>query len=89
MDIEWAKDGPGGDLFIVQARPETAISQRNASMLEEYVLDGTGKVRAQGRAVGAKIATGKVRVVTDGQHLSAFRPGEVLVADTTTQTGNP
>ncbi|HQX61478.1 MAG TPA: PEP/pyruvate-binding domain-containing protein, partial [Burkholderiaceae bacterium] len=70
MDIEWAKDGPDGELFIVQARPETAISQRNASKLEEYVLDGTGNVRAQGRAVGAKIATGKARVVTDGQHLS-------------------
>ncbi|HQZ07093.1 MAG: phosphoenolpyruvate synthase [Rhodoferax sp.] len=89
MDIEWAKDGPDGELFIVQARPETAISQRNASKLEEYVLDGTGNVRAQGRAVGAKIATGKVRVVTDGQHLSAFRPGEVLVADTTTPDWEP
>ncbi|MCW5628884.1 MAG: phosphoenolpyruvate synthase [Rhodoferax sp.] len=89
MDIEWAKDGPDGALFIVQARPETAISQRRAMQIEEYVLDGTGTVRALGRAVGAKIASGKVRVVTDGHHLSAFRPGEVLVADTTTPDWEP
>ncbi|MCP5282003.1 MAG: phosphoenolpyruvate synthase [Rhodoferax sp.] len=89
MDIEWAKDGPDGELFIVQARPETAISQRNASTLEEYVVDGAGKVRAQGRAVGAKVASGRVRIVTDGHHLSAFRPGEVLVADTTTPDWEP
>ena len=89
MDIEWAKDGPDGALFIVQARPETAISQRNAMQIEEYVLDGAATVRAQGRAVGAKIASGKVRVVNDGRHLSAFRPGEVLVADTTTPDWEP
>jgi pyruvate, water dikinase len=89
MDIEWAKDGPDGEIFIVQARPETAISQRNASTLEEYVVDGAGKVRAQGRAVGAKVASGRVRIVTDGQHLSAFQPGEVLVADTTTPDWEP
>jgi pyruvate,water dikinase len=89
MDIEWAKDGPDGELFIVQARPETAISQRKASTLEEYVVDRAGKVRAQGRAVGAKVASGRVRIVTDGHHLSAFRPGEVLVADTTTPDWEP
>jgi len=89
MDIEWAKDGPDGELYIVQARPETAISQRNAMQLEEYVLDGSAAIRAQGRAVGAKIATGKVRIVNDGRHLSAFRPGEVLVADTTTPDWEP
>ena len=89
MDIEWAKDGPDGELYIVQARPETAISQRNAMQLEEYVLDGSAAIRAQGRAVGAKIASGKVRIVNDGRHLSAFRPGEVLVADTTTPDWEP
>ncbi len=89
MDIEWAKDGPDGALYIVQARPETAISQRKAMQLEEYVLDGTAAVRAQGRAVGARIASGAVRVVSDGRHLSAFRPGEVLVADTTTPDWEP
>jgi pyruvate, water dikinase len=89
MDIEWAKDGPEGPIYIVQARPETAISQRNANLLEEFVLDGAGPVKATGRAVGAKIAAGRVRLVSDGRHLSAFQPGEVLVADTTTPDWEP
>ena len=89
MDIEWAKNGPDGEIFIVQARPETAISQRNALMLEEYVLDGTAAVRATGRSVGAKIATGQIRVVNNATQLAAFKPGEVLVADTTTPDWEP
>jgi pyruvate,water dikinase len=89
MDIEWAKDGPEGEIFIVQARPETAISQRSALVMETYELDGGGTVRATGRAVGAKVAQGRVRVVTDGRHLQAFQPGEVLVADTTTPDWEP
>jgi len=89
MDIEWAKNGPDGEIFIVQARPETAISQRNALMLEEYVLDGTASVRATGRSVGAKIAAGKIRVVNNAAQLAAFKPGEVLVADTTTPDWEP
>lgn len=89
MDIEWAKDGPDGPIFIVQARPETAISQRNTLMLEEFLLDATGTVRVTGRAVGAKVATGRVRLVTDGRHLQSFQPGEVLVADTTTPDWEP
>ena len=89
MDIEWAKDGPDGALYIVQARPETAASRRSATLLEEFVLDGSGPVRASGRAVGAKIASGQVRRVTDGRHLAAFQPGEVLVADTTTPDWEP
>ena len=89
MDIEWAKNGPEGEIFIVQARPETAISQRSASLIEEYLLDGRAAVRATGRAVGAKVATGRVRLVTDGLHLQAFQPGEVLVADTTTPDWEP
>ncbi|WP_425257399.1 phosphoenolpyruvate synthase [Rubrivivax sp. RP6-9] len=89
MDIEWAKDGPDGALYIVQARPETAASRRSATLLEEFVLDGHGPVRASGRAVGAKIASGRVRRVTDGRHLADFQPGEVLVADTTTPDWEP
>jgi pyruvate,water dikinase len=89
MDIEWAKNGLDGEIFIVQARPETAISQRNALMLEEYVLDGSAALRTTGRAVGAKIATGKIRVVNSATQLAAFRPGEVLVADTTTPDWEP
>ncbi|WP_119352778.1 phosphoenolpyruvate synthase [Azohydromonas sediminis] len=89
MDIEWAKDGPEGKLYIVQARPETAASQKRAHVLEDYVLDGTGPVRVQGRAVGAKIAAGAVRRITSAARLNTFRSGEVLVADTTTPDWEP
>jgi pyruvate, water dikinase len=89
MDIEWAKDGPDGAIYIVQARPETAVSQRSATQIEEFILDGTGATKAQGRAVGAKVASGRVRLVADARHLSAFKPGEVLVADTTTPDWEP
>jgi len=83
MDIEWAKDGVDGRLYIVQARPETVASQRPVSQLDEYRLTAKAEVRASGRAVGGRIAAGKVRVVSDVSHLDEFRPGEVLVADTT------
>ncbi len=89
MDIEWAKDGLDGDLCIVQARPETVASQHAALELESFVIDGKGTVLASGRAVGGRVATGAVRVVTDAHQLSAFRPGEVLVADTTTPDWEP
>ncbi|WP_292936305.1 phosphoenolpyruvate synthase [Noviherbaspirillum sp.] len=84
MDMEWAKDGIDGKLYVVQARPETVASRKTAGMLEEYVLEGKGPVRAQGRAVGGKVASGVARVITDVSQLNQFRPGEVLVADTTT-----
>lgn len=83
MDIEWAKDGLDGRLYIVQARPETVASQRAVNQLDEYRLTGKSEVRVTGRAVGGGIATGKVRVVSDVSQLDQFRPGEVLVADTT------
>jgi pyruvate, water dikinase len=83
MDIEWGKDGVDGELYILQARPETVVSQRPVGQVDEFRLTGKGEVRASGRAVGGKIATGKVRVINDVAHLGQFRPGEVLVADTT------
>ena len=83
MDIEWAKDGIDGKLYIVQARPETVASLTTSTMLEEYVLQEKGPVLARGRAVGAKLASGLARVITDVGQLNQFRPGEVLVADTT------
>jgi len=89
MDIEWAKDGIDGKLYIVQARPETVASQQKGVMLEEYILKGSGPVLASGRAVGTKIATGKAHIIPGVNHLSEFKPGEVLVADTTTPDWEP
>jgi pyruvate,water dikinase len=89
MDIEWAKDGIDGDLYIVQARPETVASQRHGTVLEEYTLKGKGEVLVSGRAVGTKVASGAVRIVTSAQYLHEFKPGEILVADTTTPDWEP
>ena len=89
MDIEWALDGVDSELYIVQARPETVASQRLATVFEEYLVKGQGKVLATGRAVGTKCAVGRVRIIKDARHLSEFRPGEVLVADTTTPDWEP
>jgi len=83
MDVEWAKDGVDGQLYVVQARPETVASQRAPGVLEEFRLGGKGKVCASGRAVGARVASGMARVITDVTQLGQFQPGEVLVADTT------
>jgi len=84
MDAEWARDGLDGQLYIVQARPETVASQVTGQVLEEYVLAGSAPVRVTGRAVGTRIASGRARVVDSVVALSEFRPGEVLVADITT-----
>jgi pyruvate,water dikinase len=89
MDVEWAKDGSDGALHIIQARPETVVSRRKPEALESYMLKSTGKVIAAGRAVGEKIATGKVRVITSKRDLRAFRPGEVLVAPATSPDWEP
>jgi pyruvate,water dikinase len=83
MDIEWAKDGLDGRLYIVQARPETVASQKPVGRIDEYRLAVKGAVCATGRAVGERIASGKARVVSDVAQLGEFQPGEVLVADTT------
>ncbi|HEX6361977.1 MAG TPA: phosphoenolpyruvate synthase, partial [Albitalea sp.] len=83
MDIEWAKDGLDGNLYVVQARPETVASRRPAGVIEEYRLGATGTVLASGRAVGSRIATGRARVIADVAQLGRFEPGEVLVADAT------
>jgi pyruvate,water dikinase len=89
MDIEWAKDGISGELFIVQARPETVQSQKSLNVLETYHLDKKSSVLARGKSVGEKIANGKVRVIPDVAHLSSFNPGEILIADTTTPDWEP
>ncbi len=83
MDIEWAKDGIDGKLYIVQARPETVASRKAAATIESYRLTGAGEVLAVGKAVGEKIASGPARIVRGARDLAAFRPGEVLVAEMT------
>lgn len=83
MDIEWAKDGLDGLIYIVQARPETVASQKPLNRVDEYRLDAPPRPLLAGRAVGSSIATGKARVVSDVLALGQFKPGEVLVADTT------
>ncbi|HEY9026337.1 MAG TPA: phosphoenolpyruvate synthase, partial [Burkholderiaceae bacterium] len=83
MDIEWAKDGVDGHLYIVQARPETVASRRPFGLIEECHLGAKGPLRVRGRAVGGAIATGRARVITDVAQLVDFEPGEILVADTT------
>ena len=89
MDIEWAKDGMSGELFIVQARPETVQSQRETGVLEKYILDGKGNVIAKGKSVGEKIASGKARVVLNIDDLHSVMPGEIIVANTTTPDWEP
>ena len=89
MDLEWAKDGESGELFIIQARPETVVSQRPAGKFYQYTLKGKGKVVASGRAVGEKIATGPVRLISNAAALEAFVDGDVLVADTTSPDWEP
>jgi len=89
MDMEWAKDGMDGQLYMVQARPETVASQKKGAILEIYHLRERSTVLLQGRAVGTKIGAGKARVINDVKHLSDFQPGEVLVADTTTPDWEP
>jgi pyruvate, water dikinase len=89
MDIEWAKDAVDGQLYIVQARPETVASRRQTGMLETYSLRAEAKPLVIGKAVGEKIATGTVRVIRDTTELHTFRPGEVLVAEQTNPDWEP
>ncbi|MBI4295536.1 MAG: phosphoenolpyruvate synthase [Chloroflexi bacterium] len=89
MDIEWAKDGITGELFIVQSRPETVHSQKDWNVLETYHLDQRGQVLATGKSVGEKIAAGKAHVIVDVSELPSFKPGEILLADTTTPDWEP
>jgi pyruvate,water dikinase len=89
MDIEWAKDGPDGDLYIVQARPETVASRKKAGAFETFTLKQDGPVLLVGKAVGEKIATGKVRRIASAADLAGFRRGEVLVTETTSPDWEP
>ncbi len=89
MDIEWAKDGKNGSLYIVQARPETVQAGRDFSKIKEYERKGSGKVLAEGASVGAKIASGKARVILDAKHIKEFKQGEILVTTMTDPDWEP
>ncbi|BCQ34757.1 phosphoenolpyruvate synthase [Erwinia rhapontici] len=87
MDIEWAKDGHTGKLFIVQARPETVRS--NGSVMERYTLQGNGKVVVEGRAIGHRIGAGEVKVIHDISEMNRIEKGDVLVTDMTDPDWEP
>ncbi|MEK7190233.1 MAG: phosphoenolpyruvate synthase [Patescibacteria group bacterium] len=89
MDIEWAKDGKTGELFIVQARPETVRSGEDKNVLKEYQLEKAGKVLVKGIAVGSKIGSGKVRVLRSAKNINDFKKGEVLVTEITDPDWEP
>lgn len=89
MDMEWAKDGRTGELFIVQARPETVQSLKTGSTLQRYRLKGHGETLITGRAIGEKIATGRVHLIRDAAQLNEFRKGEILVTDKTDPDWEP
>ncbi len=89
MDMEWAKDGLDGKLYMVQARPETVESQKQAHIMKHYHLKSDGEILVRGYAVGTQIATGRARYIHDVTHLHEFLPGEVLVSDTTSPDWEP
>ena len=89
MDIEWAKDGLTGDLFLVQARPETVHAQRDPLVLERFQLEERGEVIARGRSVGEKIGQGPARVIRSAADLERLQPGEVLVTGMTDPDWEP
>jgi pyruvate,water dikinase len=89
MDIEWAKDGIDGKLYIVQARPETVASQNNGLILEQYELMEPAKPIVTGHAVGSKIAQGTARIIHTVDQLADFKAGEILIADMTTPDWEP
>ncbi len=89
MDIEWGKDGTDGQLYILQARPETVKSQAEGKVEHRYKLKGQGTVLAEGRAIGQKIGTGPVRLVTDVSQMDTVQAGDVLVTDMTDPNWEP
>jgi pyruvate,water dikinase len=89
MDIEWGKDGADGRLYILQARPETVKSQSEGKLEQRYKLKGQGTVLAEGRAIGQKIGTGPVRLVTSIAEMERVQPGDVLVTDMTDPNWEP
>lgn len=89
MDLEWAKDGKTGEFFIVQARPETVESLRDPDVIETHLLQARSKIIASGRSIGAKIACGRVRIISSPDHMNLFQDGEILVTEKTDPDWQP
>ena len=89
MDMEWARDGKTGELFIVQARPETIHAERDMNKVKEYVLEEKVTPIVTGISVGSKIATGKVHMIMNVKNITQFKQGEVLVTDMTDPDWEP
>ena len=89
MDIEWARDGRDGQLYILQARPETVKSRQAAGRVQRYKLTNGGPVLVEGRAIGQKVGSGAIRVLASVEDMHTFTPGDVLVADMTDPDWEP
>lgn len=89
MDMEWAKDGVSGELYIVQARPETVQAEKKGFIHEEYQLQETGEIISEGISVGTKIATGKAKIILSTGHLDEFNEGEILFTEITDPDWEP
>ncbi|MDF1757102.1 MAG: phosphoenolpyruvate synthase [Legionellaceae bacterium] len=89
MDIEWAKDGNDGKLYILQARPETVESRTNKQVLERYTLKSKGKILSDGRSIGQRIGQGRVRIINDVSQMHRVEDGDVLVSDMTDPDWEP
>ncbi len=94
MDIEWAKDGQTGELFILQARPETVESRRSASVLRSWHLEagpgsGNAAVLCRGRAIGASVSSGRARIIADPSQIQRFAPGDLLITERTDPDWEP
>jgi len=89
MDIEWAKDGLDGKLYIVQARPETVKSRESGNVVEQYKLQNTAKILCEGRSIGQKIGSGKAKILSSLAEMDQIKPGDVLVTDMTDPDWEP
>jgi pyruvate,water dikinase len=89
MDIEWAKDGDDGKIYIVQARPETVKSRQNVGTMERYLLKQKGTVLCEGRSIGQRIGSGRVRIINSIKEMDMLETGDVLVSDMTDPDWEP
>jgi pyruvate,water dikinase len=89
MVIEWAKDGVSGELYVVQARPETVKSRSNQAVIERYLLKETSQVLVEGRSIGHRIGSGPVRIIYSASEMALVQPGDVLVTDMTDPDWEP